>query len=58
MIVSKLLLGAAAIAMLAVPAFAEDYAGGAGKTMSIGGANVLTDTKGTAIMNSLFHGYI
>jgi predicted lipoprotein with Yx(FWY)xxD motif len=49
MFVSRLLLGATAIAMLAVPAFAEDYAGGAIKTMSIGGANVLTDTKGMTL---------
>ena len=47
--ISKLILGAAAFALLAVPAFAEDYAGGAVKTMSIGGQNVLTDTKGMTL---------
>ena len=47
---SKLLFGAAAIALLAAgPSFAEDYAGGAVKTMAIGGANVLTDAKGMTL---------
>jgi len=48
--ISKLLLGAAAIVLLSVPtAFAEDYAGGAIKTMTVGGANVLTDAKGMTL---------
>ena len=49
MTISKLLLGAAALTMLAFPAFAEDYVGGALKSASIGGANVLTDTKGMTL---------
>ena len=47
---SKILVGAAALVLLAAPAaFAEDYAGGAVKTMSIKGANVLTDAKGMTL---------
>jgi predicted lipoprotein with Yx(FWY)xxD motif len=50
MIISKLLLGAAALVLLSVPtAFAEDYVGGAIKTMTVGSANVLTDAKGMTL---------
>ena len=44
-----LMLGAAAIAMLSTAAFAEDYAGGAVKTMEIGGKEVLTDANGMTL---------
>jgi predicted lipoprotein with Yx(FWY)xxD motif len=44
-----ILLGAAAVAMLSTAAFAEDYAGGAIKTMEIGGKEVLTDAKGMTL---------
>ena len=46
---SKLWFGAAALALLACPAFAEDYVGGALKTSTIGGANVITDAKGMTL---------
>ena len=46
---SKLLFGLAALALFAAPAFAEDYAGGAIKTSTINGANVLTDAKGMTL---------
>ena len=49
MTISKLLLGVAALALLAAPAFAEDYVGGAVKTMTIDGKNVLTDAKGMTL---------
>jgi len=49
MMLSKLLAGAAALAFIAAPALAEDYAGGAVKTMAIGGQNVLTDAKGMTL---------
>jgi predicted lipoprotein with Yx(FWY)xxD motif len=46
---SKLLFGLAALALFAAPAFAEDYVGGALKTSTINGANVLTDAKGMTL---------
>ncbi len=42
-------LGAAAFALLATTAFAEDYAGGAIKTSEIGGKEVLTDASGMTL---------
>ncbi|MET3923963.1 hypothetical protein [Devosia sp. 2618] len=39
----SILAGAAALAFLAMPAFAEDYVGGAVKSTEIGGKSVLTD---------------
>jgi len=48
--ISKLLFGAAALVLMSAPtAFAEDYAGGAVKTSTINGANVLTDAKGMTL---------
>ncbi|HTN63484.1 MAG TPA: hypothetical protein VL147_18345 [Devosia sp.] len=44
-----LLAGAAALALLATPVFAEDYAGGAVKTADIGGKTVLTDANGMTL---------
>jgi predicted lipoprotein with Yx(FWY)xxD motif len=44
-----LLLGAAALALCAAPAFAEDYAGGAVMTMDQGGKSVFTDAKGMTL---------
>ena len=38
----SILAGAAALALLAAPAFAEDYVGGAVKSAEIGGKTVLT----------------
>jgi predicted lipoprotein with Yx(FWY)xxD motif len=50
MTIRSLLLGAVAFAALgAGTAFAEDYAGGAVKTMDIGGKQVLTDAKGMSL---------
>ncbi len=47
---SKILLGAAALVLLSAPAvFAEDYAGGDVKTMSIKNATVFTDAKGMTL---------
>jgi predicted lipoprotein with Yx(FWY)xxD motif len=46
---SKVLLGAAALAFLAFPAWAEDFLGGAVKTMEIGGKQVLTDANGMTL---------
>ena len=43
------LAGAAALAMLAAPALAEDYLGGAVKTVDIGGQPVLTDADGMTL---------
>lgn len=46
----SILLGAAALAMLsATAALAADYAGGAIKTMDIGGKEVLTDANGMTL---------
>jgi predicted lipoprotein with Yx(FWY)xxD motif len=48
--IRSLLLGAAALVMLSGSAvFAEDYAGGAVKVSTIGGANVLTDANGMTL---------
>ncbi len=46
-----LLLGAVALATFAssLPALAEDYVGGAVKTMEIGGQEVLTDANGMTL---------
>ena len=45
----SLLAGAAALALIAMPAFAEDYVGGAVKTADIGGKEVFTDAKGMTL---------
>lgn len=45
----SILAGAAALAFLVAPAFAEDYLGGAVKTADIGGKQVLTDAKGMTL---------
>ena len=47
--IRKLLLGTAAFALLAVPALADDYLGGAVKSMDMGGKKVLTDAKGMTL---------
>jgi predicted lipoprotein with Yx(FWY)xxD motif len=47
--IRMLLAGAAALALLSAPAFAEDYAGGAVKTADIGGKEVLTDANGMTL---------
>lgn len=47
--IAKLLLGAAGLAMLAVPAFADDYVGGKIKTSMIGDKEVLTDANGMTL---------
>ena len=44
-----LLVGAAALSLFATAAFADDYAGGAIKTMEIGGTEVLTDATGMTL---------
>ena len=49
MTIRMLLDGAAALALFAVPAFAEDYAAGAIKTADIGGKAVLTDANGMTL---------
>jgi predicted lipoprotein with Yx(FWY)xxD motif len=49
MIFRKLLLGVAALGMLASAAMAEDFLGGAVKTMDIAGKQVLTDAKGMTL---------
>jgi predicted lipoprotein with Yx(FWY)xxD motif len=45
----SILLGATALALLAMPAFAADYLGGAVKSTDIGGQMVLTDANGMAL---------
>ena len=45
----SILAGVAALAVLAMPAFAEDYLGGAVKSTDIGGKMVLTDANGMAL---------
>ena len=45
----SLLAGAAALALIAMPAFAEDYVGGTIKTADIGGKEVLTDANGMTL---------
>ena len=44
-----ILLGAAALATLSTAAFAEDYAGGAVKTMDMAGKEALTDANGMTL---------
>jgi len=44
-----LTLGAAVLALFSTAAFAEDYAGGAIKTSTIGGSEVLTDANGMTL---------
>ncbi|KKB85671.1 lipoprotein [Devosia limi DSM 17137] len=44
-----LLAGVAALGILAMPAFAEDYLGGAVKSVDIGGKQVLTDANGMTL---------
>lgn len=46
--ISRLLFGVAALALFAVPAFADDMPGGI-KTMTIDGKNVLTDAQGMTL---------
>jgi predicted lipoprotein with Yx(FWY)xxD motif len=46
---TSLVAGALALGFLAAPAFAEDYVGGAIKTMDIGGKEVLTDANGMTL---------
>ena len=46
---TSILAGALALGFLAVPALAEDYVGGAIKTMDIGGKEVLTDANGMTL---------
>jgi predicted lipoprotein with Yx(FWY)xxD motif len=45
----KLMLGAAAVALLAGPAFAEDYVGGVIKSTTIGDKEVLTNAAGMTL---------
>lgn len=45
----KLLFGAAALALFATPVLADDYVGGAVKSMAMGGKQVLTDAKGMTL---------
>ncbi|WP_108460868.1 COG4315 family predicted lipoprotein [Devosia naphthalenivorans] len=45
----SILAGAAALAMLAAPSLAEEYLGGAVKTVDIGGQQVLTDADGMTL---------
>lgn len=49
MFTRTLLAGATALALLAAPAIAEDYAGGAVKTSAIGGQNVLVGPNGMTL---------
>jgi predicted lipoprotein with Yx(FWY)xxD motif len=49
MTIRMLLAGAAALALLVAPAFAEDYLGGAVKSTDIGGKMVLTDANGMTL---------
>lgn len=45
----SILAGAAALALFAAPALAEEYLGGAVKTVDIGGQQVLTDADGMTL---------
>ena len=45
----SILAGAAALALLAMPAFATDFLGGAVKSTDIGGKMVLTDANGMTL---------
>ena len=47
--IRMLLAGAAALALFAAPAFAEDYVGGAVKSTDIGGKMVLTGANGMTL---------
>ena len=47
--VRSILAGAAAFALLALPAFATDFLGGAVKSTDIGGKMVLTDANGMTL---------
>jgi predicted lipoprotein with Yx(FWY)xxD motif len=47
--IRSILAGAAALAFIAAPAFAEDYLGGAVRTVDIGGQQVLTDANGMTL---------
>jgi len=46
---TSIMAGALALGFLAVPALAEDYVGGAIKTMEISGKEVLTDANGMTL---------
>ena len=47
--VRSILAGAAVLALLALPAFATDFLGGAVKSTDIGGKMVLTDANGMTL---------
>jgi predicted lipoprotein with Yx(FWY)xxD motif len=47
--IRSLLLGVAALTAISLPAFAEDYVGGAIKTMDIGGKMVITNDAGMTL---------
>ncbi|QQR39506.1 COG4315 family predicted lipoprotein [Devosia rhizoryzae] len=47
--IRSLLLGAAALALIAAPSFAVDYLGGMVKSTDIGGKQVLTDESGMTL---------
>lgn len=49
MTIRMLLAGAAALALFAAPAFADDYVGGAVKSVDIGGKEVLTGANGMTL---------
>jgi predicted lipoprotein with Yx(FWY)xxD motif len=49
MILRSLLAGAAALALITMPALAEDYVGGAVKSTDIGGKEVLTGSNGMTL---------
>ena len=49
MILRSLLAGATALALIVAPAFAADYLGGAVKSASVGGKQILTDAKGMTL---------
>ena len=49
MIFRKLMLGAATLALLASPAFAEEFLGGLVETAEVGGNTILTDTNGMTL---------
>jgi predicted lipoprotein with Yx(FWY)xxD motif len=49
MILRSLLAGAAALALITMPALAEDYVGGAVKSTEIGGKEVLTGPNGMTL---------
>lgn len=49
MTIRMLTAGVTALALLAVPALAEDYVGGAVKSTDIGGQMVLTDASGMTL---------